>query len=230
MAIVFSDPNGESVSTSNTNSYAGVAFTPASGDLLICAVMASGTVAAGSMSGTWTWNKLTSFTFNSGSDTVYIFWAAATAATSTTCTFDCTGDNATGCIIIPVRISGAEGQTQPYIRQMNTNTGTTANPSVTLAQACDTNSGVLIFAANGTNSAAQWSMTNYTEIYDNGYNTPPNGGTGQFRNSGETGSTLTITNASTTPWGMIAMEFYVAGAGPTETVAPINTMGFFGLQ
>src|SRR5678816_3627915 len=106
ISVSFTQLAAISTSTSNTNSYAGTAGTPVSVDLLLCFVHATATVAAGTMTGTWTWQKLTSFTLNSGADTMYVFWAIATAATSTTPTFDCTGDNATSCSIYCLRVAG----------------------------------------------------------------------------------------------------------------------------
>lgn len=215
MAMAVTELTAETASTSNTNSYAmGAAGTPANGELLVAAVVASGTVAAGTMTGGgWTWTRLTSFTKNSGADTIYIFTAPATGTTSTTPTFDCTGDNATGCIIACGRLTGLYGQNAPFIRQMKTNTGTSTNPSVTMDMAILTGNGVLAIAANGTNSATQWSMTSYVEMAEAAYNTPPNSLTWQHRLSGETGTTISMTNSNTTAWGMIVIEFWEAAAG-----------------
>jgi hypothetical protein len=197
-------------STSNTNSYAGTAGTPAANDLLICFVSASGTVATGTMTGGgWTWTKLTSFTKNSGNDTIYVFYAHATAATSTAPTFDCTGDNATGAIIHCWRVSGAEGRIQPSIRQIKTATGTTTNPSITMDRAILTGNGVISIVANGNNSAAQFTNpTSWTTDLEASYNTPTNGMGSSKRDSGETGTTITWTCASTTAWGMIVIELW----------------------
>lgn len=200
---------GMSTSTSNTNSYAGTAGTPAAGDLLICCVLASDTTATGSMTGSWTWTKLTSFTKNAGVDTIYIFYAYADAATSTTPTFDCTGDNATGAMIHCWRVTGAEGRTQPSVRQLKTATGTSANPAVTLDRAVLTGNGIISFAANGTNSSTQWTNpSGWTTDIENTYNTPPNGLGSSKRDSGETGTTITWTNANTTAWGVIVLELW----------------------
>ena len=221
MAVTFTQLAAASASTSNTSSYAGTAGTPAAGDLLLCFVIASDTVAAGTMTGGgWTWNKLTSFTKNGGLDTLYVFWAFATAATSTTPTFDCTGDNATGCIIYCLRVTGSGGTS---IRQMNTNTGSTANPSVTMPYAILTGNGVVGFVVNGTNSAVQFTApTSWTENAETSYNTPPNGGEVASRASGETNTTITWTNANTTAWGAIVIELWASqwrsiGGGTAST-------------
>jgi hypothetical protein len=226
MAIAFTQLAAMSTSTSNTNSYAGTAGTPAANDLLICGVLASDTVVAPTMTGTWTWRLLTSFTFNTV-DSIHLFWAVATAGSSTTPTFDCAGDNATGALIYCVRVTGAEGQIQPYVRQIATNTGSTANPSVTFAKAVLAGNGVFSFAANNTNSSTQWTNpASWSTDVENTFNTPPHGLAFSGRSSGETGTVITWTNANTSVWGVIAVELYVSGSGPIES--DNGLVGFYG--
>lgn len=233
MALAFTALAAATASTSNTNSYAGNAGTPSSGDLLICFVSAQTTVAAGAMTGQWTWNLLTSFTKNSGADTIYVFWARTTGTTSTTPTFDCTGDNATGCIISCIRVTGQEGGGAPYLRQMKTATGSTANPAVAMDTAILTGNGCLGFCANGTNSAVQFTAPStgggWTEVHEVSHTNSPHGATTVSKVSGETGSTITWTNSNTTAWGAIILEFYVSGTGPIMLDDP-GASGFFGIQ
>ena len=123
------------------------------------------------MTGTWTWTKLTSFTFNGGLDTIYVFWAIATAATSTKPVFSCAGDSATGCIIYTLRITGQDAGGAPYIRQMKTATGNTANPSVTLDNAVLTGNEVVGVACNKKNSSTQWTApASWSENSEGTYN------------------------------------------------------------
>lgn len=216
-------------STSNTNSYAGPSATPSNGELLLAFVKASGTTAVPTMTGGGlTWTLLTSFTLNGDVDTLYIFWATVSNAAATQPTFDCTGDNATGAIIACARVTGLEGQAQPYIRQMKSATGTGANPAVTLDKAVLTGNGVFLIGSNIINSTTQWSHGAFTEMDEAAYNTPPNSLGVFYRLSGETGTTLTLTNAQTAAWGIIAIEFYVAGTGPTEG-DPAGMMGVAGV-
>lgn len=224
MAIAFTALSNSTASTSNTNSYAGTAGAPANGDLLIAIVQASDTVStrdggagAFTMTGQWTWTLLQTYTYNSGADSIAIFWAKATGTTSTTPTFDCTGDNASGCVVDCYRITGQEGVDQPYIRQIKTNTGTSANPSVTMDTAVLTGNGVLGFASNKTNNAAQWTAPgSWTEPanHEVAYNTPTTSMQTCNRASGETGTTITWTNSNTTAWIVGVIEFYVSGSGP----------------
>ena len=147
MAVAFTSSSALSSST-DTTSYAGSAATPAAGDLLLCFVVASDTVDAGAVTGTWTWRLLKSFTV--GADTHYVFYAYADTATSTTPTFACSGDAATGCLINMVRVTGNYGQQVPAIRQFKTATGSGANPSVTLDYAPLSENGCIGFYGKKT--------------------------------------------------------------------------------
>jgi hypothetical protein len=210
MAITITQLAAISGSTSNTNSYAGTAGTPAAGDLLLAFVVASDTTAVATMTGAWTWKLFTSFTYNAGVDTIYVFYSYATAATSTTPTFDCTGDNATGACIYCLRFTGSYGVKVPVIRQKATNTGNTANPSVTMPYAVLTTNAVIGIASNLTNSAAQWTQpSGWTENAEVSYNTPPHSFHISSRTSGETGTTISWTNANTTNWGVMVLELVI---------------------
>tara|TARA_R110000868_G_scaffold362028_3_gene624079 strand:+ start:1771 stop:2469 length:699 start_codon:yes stop_codon:yes gene_type:complete len=226
MALAFTQLAAATASTTNAASYAGTAGTPVAGNLLICFVMASGKNTQGSLAGTFTWTRLTSFTYNTNADIIEVFWAYAATATSTTPTYTVgTGGNATGCIIYCVRVTGAEGQTQPYIRQIATNTGLAANPSITFGAAALTGNGLLGFASNSTNSATQWTApTGFTEMSEVAYTTPAKSGQTSQAASGITATTISWTNVNTTAWGVIMLEFYVAGtcANPNDSVAGLS--------
>jgi hypothetical protein len=199
--------------TNNAASHTGTAGTPTSGDLLIAVVQVSGNTAVGSMSGQWTWIFLTSFTKNSGADTVYIFYASATAATSTTPVYTISG-NSTGSAMSVYRITGLDSQVQPYIRQFKSATGTAANPAVTMDTAILTGNGVIGIATNTTSSATQWTAPgSWSEMHETNYSSPATSLETAYRASGETGTTITWTNANTTAWAVMVIELYVAGTG-----------------
>lgn len=232
MALAFTQLGVIKSDTANGTSYAGTAGTPAAGDLLLAFVSGTGTVVAGggTMTGTWTWNQIFTRTWNSNVGTLSVFAAAATAATSTTPTFDCTGDAATGCFSYCVRATGAEGQAQPYIRQIASNEGTGANPALTFGKAVLTGNGVIGFGSNGSNTAAQWTApASWTEGGEVVMSTPVSSAEGAWMVSGETGTTITWTNAQTAAWTVVAIELYVAGTGP-EMVDDTGASGFFGVQ
>lgn len=203
--------------TNNAASHTGTAGTPASGDLLLAIIQVSGNTVRGTMAGGgWTWNFLTSFVKNSGADTVYIFYANATAATSTTPVYTISG-NSTGSAMSVLRCTGLDGQAQPYVRQWNSNIGTTANPSVTLPAVSLTANGLIGIATNTTASSVQWTMpTGWTaEVHETSYSTPAASLQTCYRASGGTLATYAWTNANTTAWAVFVMELYVAGTGAT---------------
>ena len=198
-------------------------------DILVCYVMVSGNNAVGTLSGGgWSWNLLTGFTKNAGADFVSVWYAHATAATSTTPSY-LPAAAATGCIISCVRVTGQEGTNVPYIRQSASNFGSTANPTLVFPNAPLTGNGILAFAGNLTNSTTQWTApTNFTEISEVAYNTPANSTETVSRATGQTVATLTFTNANTTGWWVVGLEFYEATTGPTAPWNSGNGTGFFG--
>ena len=229
MPLAFTQLAAASATTNNLSSYAGNAGTPVADNLLICFVVSSGNTNGTLTGGGFTWTRLTSITKNAGVDTIYVFWAYADTATSTTPTFATIGGAATGCCIHCIRITGADGQRQPYIRQSKTNTGTTANPSVVFDNNPLTGNGILCFIANGSNSTAQFTVpTGFGQIGAMAYNTPPNGAQTSSRATGQTTPTLTWTNANTTSWSVIAIELYEAGTGIIEPWNTGSGTGFFG--
>lgn len=198
----------------NQATHTGTAGTPASGDLLFAVIVVSDNTAVGSMSGTFTWIFLESYLHQQ--DTIYIFYANATSATSTTPVYTISGTS-TGSAMYVVRISGAEGQTQPYIRQSATNNASTTNPSVGMTAAILTGNGCLGIAKNNTNSSVQWTApSGWSEMTEQSYATPSISLEVASIASGETGSSIAWTNSNSTPWKLIVYEFYVAGTGPTE--------------
>lgn len=73
-------------------------------------------------------------------------------------------------------------------------------------------------ALNSTNSSTQWTApTSWTEAHEVAYNTPASSLETCYRVSGHTSTTVQWTNANTTSWGIIVMELYNAGTGPTHT-------------
>lgn len=212
-AMTFTQLAAATADTSNTTSYAGNAGTPNAGDLLICFVWATATTGGntdgGTMTGTWTWTQLTNFKYNGGLLTV--FYAYATAATSTTPTFDCTGDAATGASIYCLRVTGGEGQVIPSARQICTGTASAANPQVSMFRNGDTTSGWVAVISNATPSSTQFTApSGWTEDAEVTFSTPSSGFEVAHRASGETGASITWTNSNTTAWGAIVIELWVS--------------------
>lgn len=200
-------------STSNVTSYASGAFTPAVGDLLVVFVVASATVAAGSVRGTGaglTFSKVTSFVKASSADTIYCFVADAfvTAAASQTVTFDCTGDAATGAIIEVASVSGMTWKGLNAIRQSagQSNQASGGTPAPAFASAALTGNPTLGVVGNATNAATLTPPTSWTERADTGYATPTTGCEYVSRDSGFTGTTVTWGSTSGSAFGSLIIE------------------------
>lgn len=200
-------------STSNVTSYASGAFTPAAGDLLIAFVVASGTVATGTMTDSQSlgFTKVTSALKASSVDTVYAFVSNNLAANSSmTVTFDCTGDAATGAVIFVASVSGMLRAGLNAIAQsaIQENQAASGTPAPAFTNAVNTNNPTLGSVGNGSNPAGMTPPSSWTEdaAGDTGYNTPPTGGEYAFRNSGFTGTTITWGSTSATAFGAIILE------------------------
>jgi hypothetical protein len=126
---------------------------------------------------------------------------------------DVTSDAGTACVAYMFSVTGHNAGLAVPIRQSITNTATSTNPTVTFAQALNTNNGYVagwMGALSSTNPAnVSTPPTGWTEIGDNGLATPTSNASGAFRAGGETGTTIAFTAASTV-WGMIAAEIYEA--------------------
>lgn len=218
MALALSEPTAEILSTTNAATYAMAAFTPTADALLVVMVFASGTAAAGTMTGGGlTWNLITSTAYNSTS-TAYLFAAKVSASpVSTAVTFACTGDNATGVCMGVVQITG----TYVGVKQFTSNATTAANPTLTFSTALSTgNAYVAGFGVpRSPPSSTPPGGGAWSEIFDGGYSTPTSGGTMAYRNGGETGTTVTFTSASGA-YGALGVEVWEAPAPTVSAITP----------
>lgn len=233
MAVTFIQlATGTASSTNQSTAYTGTAGTPAAGDLLIAFIVVAGNTTIGTLSGGgFTWNTLTSASIST-TNFCSIFWAEASTATSTTLSY-LPSAAATGCIIYCMAVKGTKNQTSATVGQALqqaavTATGTTTNPSVTFGSNTTAGNGLLLFAANSTNSTTQWTapppLGEETELAHNQPNT-----------SGECASvslivtpatTYTWTNANTTQWRTFGLEFTPAAGTSFD---PMGTLGIFGM-
>lgn len=188
------------------------AFTPDANAVLVVIVVASDTVAAGSMTGgSLTWTKATSALFD-GTGTVYLFWALTGASPgSTTITFDCTGDNASGCVLMAFSATGTDLTTP--VRQSKARTATAANPNLTLDAAMLPTGGYIAGFGMSRNPPVSAPPASWTEIADTGYANNTTGASGAYRAEGETGTTIAFTSASAA-FGIVAVEL--------KTVPPLS--------
>lgn len=204
--VAISEPVAELVSSTDTTSYAMTAYTPTANSIQVVYVFASGTVAAGTMTGgSLTWIKAGSVASNGGADTTYVFYARVGASPASTApTFDCTGDAATGVVLTAFQLTGVHWANP--LRQLKTGAATAANPSVTMNIALKTGNGYTVGAQVPRNPATYTPPASWTEIADTGHTTPTKGAEAAFRAGGETGTTVTLTGASGA-YGMIVAEW-----------------------
>lgn len=233
MAVTFTQlAVGTATTTGQATAYLGTAGTPAAGDLLIAFIVASGNTAIGTLSGGgFTWNVLTSAAI-AATHFCSIWWAAATTATSTTLSY-LPPAAATGCILYCVRVRGTTNQTSVTVGQalqqaVVTANGTTAAEAVTFGANTTAGNGLLLFAANATNSITQWTApTGFTELTELAYNTPATSAqTSVLANVLTPATTYTWTNANTSTWRTFGIEFT---AEPATSFDPMGMLGIFGI-
>ncbi len=223
--IAASRPVAGTASTANGTSYAMTAFTPSANSLLVVFVFASGTVAsAPTMTGgslTWTREAILS-----SANTLAIFWAKVGAnPVSTTITFDCTGDAATGADMSVIQFTGYDAIAANPIGQTKiTTVGTVStNANITFPAALNTSNGYGISWV-GTFSTAPNSTppTGWTEADDIAYATPSSSMATAYRAGGEsTAGPFTFTNASTS-WLAFGAEVKVASGTPVSPTTKFN--------
>lgn len=206
-------------STSNVASYAGTNFIPANNTLLVAFVYATGTVITTSTmtGGSLTWTREATSVI--GANMMVIFWARVGTGASTTPTFDCTGDNATGAIVTVIEFTGYDATTATPIRQVKLNTATTTstNANLTFTNTLQTLNGYAIGWYGGLAAASSTAPTSWTENDDIAYATPSANGSVAYRAGGETtAGAFTFTNASTT-WQAMGVEVWVSGAAPSRS-------------
>jgi hypothetical protein len=231
MAVAVSEPVAELIDNSNTATYSFGSFTPADSAILIALVFATGTVTnpAKITGGTLgPWNQLGRVTYNS-TDSAYAFWVRTlkTNNVPSTFTFDCTGDNATGCIASMFSITGCNSDAINPIRQFKSSATTAANPTLTLDAACNTNNAIVAGFGMPRNPPTSTEPGSWTEISDVGNTLPTAGAAAAYRAGGETASVITFTSASAA-YGMFAVEVWEATTGGEPFVDPIGATGFFG--
>lgn len=215
------DPNVDSVSTSNATSYGNaefapdLAFTPAVNDLIVVGVATAGSIeptAAGALtddqSGTYT-KAITALRSGSASS-VYLFVRdqAVSSAVLHTLTFTCTGDSATGCCAIPLRIAGMSRYGSSAVLQTakTDNGGAGGTPAVTFGASVNTNNPTIGVVGAATQPPTINPPTGWTEAGDVGIGTPAQGIEVVYRDSGFTGTTMTWASASAGAFGVVAIE------------------------
>ena len=199
-------------STSNANNYTTGSFTPAANDLLVAFVAATDTTAAGTLENSGTnlgWTRVTTHTWDTGVDTAYLFVANALApATAITCTFRCTGDNATGSVVTVLRVSNMTraGLSAIFQSAGQSDQAAAGTPAPAFATAAKTWSPIVGLVANSSNPAALTPPSTWSEESDTGYNSPTTGSEVVSKANGFTGTTVTWGSTSATAFASIIAE------------------------
>jgi hypothetical protein len=205
--------------TSNTTSYALGTFTPALSDLLVILVATAGSIeptAAGACTDDrgGTYYKANFATRSGVASSIYAFVRNQLVASAVghIVTFTCTGDAATGCCILPYRVSGMTRAGSSAVRQSTFATGIAAGatPAATFSIACLTGNAVIGVVGTAQNPAALTPPSGWTEpsspSFDIGVGTPAQGIEGCHINSGFTGTTVTWGSTSSGACGVVVVE------------------------
>jgi hypothetical protein len=214
VAAVLDSAGARLASTSNTTSYASNSFTPTQGDLLYVTCAASDTTVTtptltASANGI-TFTRVIGAVKAVGADSMFTYVAnqlVGASPSAMTVTFDCTGDAATGCIIVVALVSGMTKTGSTAIKQsakVDNVAGGTA-PSTVFGASCDTNNPT-IFSFMVTVAVGTTPPTNWTERTDLTYATPTQGGGYDSRDSGFTGTTITLGSTANGNCCAIAVE------------------------
>lgn len=208
--------------TTNASVYTSASFTPAVGDLLVVSVIAAGTVTdpatlTGSGNGVTTFTQVDRATFNSAHSTyIFVADALATGTASMTVEFDCTGDAATGCIIMVCGVVGMSKTGADAIRQFcleDDQPGGT-QPQFVFPGACLTGN-VTVYALGEISTGGILTPTNWTEGDEASFSSPTCGGGYGYRASGFTGTTVDWPGNETAHGGVF-VELDTSSSGGTE--------------
>lgn len=184
----------------NANSYSFDAFTPSTNTpILIVGVNTNGTNPIASISDDQgnTWVSI--HAENSTADSIHVWYTEAPAVASTIITVSFVGG--TGFL--------GEVFEVPYgtFGQVNASAGaSTTTPAVTMSGAFSTSNAGVCFLFNGQTPGAMTAPADWTESNDVGHLSPSRGMETAFRNSGETGSTITWGSNSADRWRAIVVE------------------------
>lgn len=226
-AVSYTVPTAAVASTSNATSYPLASFTPPANVDLTIEVCATGTVAAGSITSTagatLTWTKKISST--NGTDTCYLFWGRTGGSPgASTFAFDCTGDAATGAIVVIKSWANADLTSSDPIAQAVGNNGASSTAPTWTVAARSTNSGYASFFYSTTAPPAVTQPTGWTRDVNTNYSTPTTGFDSASKVTGETSTSITWASNSGTAWRGIAYEVSAPRTSVTENLSPSTSI------
>jgi len=210
----FSTTTGASTYTSNS-------FTPAAGDLLCAFVIASDSILGSpTMSDTQGigFSLLSGAAnepmFATGIHRLYFYVSNTTAAASSmTVTFNCTGDQATGCIIFVASVAGMTATGLSAVLQSKSQQNQAAGTPAPAFSAAAQTGNVTLGCVAQASASAMTPPTSWTEQADVTYLTPSIGGEYVSRNSGFTGTTITWGSATVGNFASLIVELDTSAGG-----------------
>jgi hypothetical protein len=221
-AIVLGVQTGD---TAAASTYATGSFTPAAGDLLLAVAGVQGTVDGGAYTSSdagKTYAKVTEAVWTSDTRRLYAFVAEQAAdADSQTGTMDVTGDAGTSCAQAILRVSGMTKLGAAAIRQFKVASNqSAADPTITFDSACLTgNPTIMVVVFNSASTGNGTDPVGWTRTADIAIGTPGCNVIAFTRNSGFTGTTITMTSGATNH-AVIGIELDASASdGRTGTMA-----------
>lgn len=216
--------------TSVLNTTAGnktITATPTVGDLIVVITVATGvttSLADNGTGGTYTQVDSTRTGFStSGNLQMWVRNNLVSSASSTV--YTATQTSSTGGGLVILRVTGMSVAGAAAVRSSGgQSTGTSGTtPAPVLSQTPLSSNPVIAAIANASNSTTTLvPRTGYTEVFDNGYNTPATGLEVNYRASGETSATLTQGGTSGTAFASIAIELQYNSAPTVALDAPAD--------
>lgn len=210
MAIAITEPVAELIATTDASSYSLGAFTPTANSLLIVFASVPGTATSQVITGgSLTWNIL----IGRPANCFFCFWAQVGASPVSTTITTTPNTSGTGIGICVFQVTGHDTTGVSPFRQTRYNGNTGINAKATFESAANTNNGCVGAWGGGLAAGSSTPPTGWTETSDGAFTVPTANFSSAFRNSGETGTTINFTSATTT-WVCILVEIFVAGASP----------------
>lgn len=189
-----------------------VTATPVVGDLIIIITAHSGNTSTAAPTdnnagGGGTYTLINSAVKATSADTMRV-WVRNNLITSATSTvFTHAPGTTTGGGLVVIDCQGGDKAGSSAIVQSAIQSNQAAGtPAPVFGAAVNAQNAVIGAVFNASNPAALTPRTNFTELYDSGYNTPTTGLEVMSDNSGETGTTMTWGSASASAYCSIVVE------------------------
>lgn len=190
-----------------------VTATPAVGDLIVIITAHTGNTSTtaptdNNAGGGGTYTIVNTAVKATSADTMKV-WVRnnlITSATSTVFTHAPGASTGGGLVVIDCQGGDKAGSAAIVKSAIQSNQAAGGTPAPVFASAVNTQNAVIGAVFNASNPAALTPRTNFTELFDSGYNTPTTGLEVMSDNSGETGTTMTWGGTSASAYASVVVE------------------------